>query len=61
VSRGWPVVIPILPVAGISSTAVAAFSDVIVVAAGFLLIVGAASADKRASACRGRAISCLWR
>ena len=46
VSIGWPVVIPILPLLGVSTTATAAFSGVMVVAAELMLIAGAAVAGK---------------
>jgi hypothetical protein len=45
-SIGWPVVIPILPLLGVSTTATAAFSGVMLVAAEFMLIAGAAIAGK---------------
>ena len=46
VSIGWPVSIPILPLLGVSTTATAAFSGVMVVSAEFMLIAGAAIAGK---------------
>ena len=45
-SIGWPVLIPILPLVGVSTTATAAFSGVMVVAADLMLIAGAAIAGK---------------
>ena len=45
-SIGWPVVIPVLPLLGVSTTATAAFSGVMLVAAEFMLIAGAAIAGK---------------
>ena len=46
VSIGWPVLIPILPLLGVSTTATAAFGGVMLVAAEFMLIAGAAIAGK---------------
>ena len=46
VSIGWPILIPILPLLGVSATAIAAFSGVMVVAAELMLIAGAAIAGK---------------
>ncbi len=43
-SIGWPVLIPILPLLGASPTVTAAFSGVMVVAAEFMLLAGAAIA-----------------
>jgi len=45
-SIGWPVLIPILPLLGVSTTATAAISGVMLVAAEFMLIAGAAIAGK---------------
>jgi hypothetical protein len=45
-SIGWPVVIPVLPLLGVSTTAIAAFGGVMLVAAEFMLIAGAAIAGK---------------
>ncbi len=41
VSIGWPVLIPVLPLLGVSTTATAAISGVMLVAAEFMLIAGA--------------------
>jgi len=46
VSIGWPVVIPILPLLGVSTTATAAFSGVMLFAAEFMLVAAAAIAGK---------------
>lgn len=43
-SIGWPILIPILLLMGVSTTAIAAFSGVMVVAAELMLIAGAAIA-----------------
>jgi len=45
-SIGWPVLIPVLPLVGVSATATAAFSGVMLVAAEFMLLAGAAIAGK---------------
>jgi len=45
-SIGWPVLIPVLPLLGVSTTATAAFSGVMLVAAEFMLIAAAAIAGK---------------
>ena len=45
-SIGWPVFIPILLLLRVSTTATAAFSGVMLVAAEFMLIAGAAIAGK---------------
>jgi hypothetical protein len=45
-SIGWPVLIPVLPLLGVSATATAAFSAVMLVAAEFMLLAGAAIAGK---------------
>ena len=45
-SIGWPVLIPILRLLGASTTITAAFSGVMLVAAEFMLIAGAAIAGK---------------
>jgi len=46
VSIAWPVVLPILPVLGLSGTAIAAFSGVMLVAAELMLVAGVAIAGK---------------
>lgn len=45
-SIGWPVLIPILPLLGVPTTTTAAISGVMLVAAEFMLIAGAAIAGK---------------
>ena len=45
-SIGWPVLIPILSALGVPTTAIAAFSGVMVIAAELMLIAGAAIAGK---------------
>ena len=46
VSIGWPVLIPVLSLLGVPPTATAAFSGVMLVAAEFMLLAGAAIAGK---------------
>ena len=46
VSIGWPILIPILPLLGVSAAVTAAFSGVMVVAAELMLIAAAAVAGK---------------
>ena len=45
-SIGWPLLIPILPLLGVSTTTTAAFSGVMLVAAELMLLAGAAIAGK---------------
>jgi hypothetical protein len=45
-SIGWPVLIPVLPLLGVSARTTAAFSGVMLVAAEFMLVAGAAIAGK---------------
>ena len=45
-SLGWPVLIPILPLVGVSATTTATFSGIMVVAAELMMIAGAAIAGK---------------
>jgi hypothetical protein len=45
-SIGWPILIPILPMLGVSATAIAAFSGGMVISAELMLIAGAAIAGK---------------
>jgi hypothetical protein len=45
-SIGWPALVPILPLLGVSASATAAFSGVMFVAAEFMLVAGAAIAGK---------------
>ena len=45
-SIGWPVLIPILPLLGVSGTAIATFSGAMLVAAEFMTLAGAAIAGK---------------
>lgn len=45
-SLGWPILIPILSLVGLTPTAIAAFSGVMVVAAELMLIAGAAIAGR---------------
>ena len=45
-SIGWPVLLPVLPLLGVSTTTTAAFGGVMVVAAELMLIAGAAIAGK---------------
>ena len=45
-SIGWPVLIPILPLLGVSGTAIATFSGAMLVAAEFMILAGAAIAGK---------------
>jgi hypothetical protein len=45
-SIGWPILIPILPALGVSTTTTAAISGVMLVAAEFMLIAGAAISGK---------------
>ena len=45
-SFGWVVVLPVLPLLGVSATAIATFSGVMVVAAEILMVAGAAIAGK---------------
>ncbi len=45
-SIGWPVLIPVLPLLGVSTRGIAAFSGVMVVVAELLLVAGAAVAGK---------------
>lgn len=45
-SIGWPLVIPVLPLLGVSATVTAAFSGIMLVAAEFMLVAGAAIAGK---------------
>lgn len=45
-SLGWPILIPILPLLGASTTTTATFSGVMLVAAEFMLLAGAAIAGK---------------
>ena len=45
-SIGWPVLIPILPLLGVPTTTTAAISGVMLVAAEFMLVAGAAIAGK---------------
>ena len=46
VSVGWPVLLPILPVLGVGTEAIAIFSGAMVVAAELLMLAGAAIAGK---------------
>ena len=46
VSIGWPVLVPVLPLLGVSARGIAAFSGVMIVAAELMLVVGAAVAGK---------------
>ena len=45
-SIGWPVLVPVLPLLGVSAKGMAAFSGVMVVAAELMLVAGAAVAGK---------------
>lgn len=45
-SIGWPVLIPIFPLLGMSASAIAAYSGFMLVAAEFMMIAGAAIAGK---------------
>jgi hypothetical protein len=45
-SIGWPVLLPVLPLLGVSGTAVAAFAGVMVVLAEIMLLAAAAIAGK---------------
>ena len=46
VSIGWPVLVPVLPLLGVSARGIAAFSGVMVIAAELMLVAGAAVAGK---------------
>lgn len=45
-SIGWPVLLPILPLLGVSGTSIAAFTGVMVVVAEIMMLAGAAIAGK---------------